>query len=198
MSDLPYAPDQVVVRTGARLPASMRKDPGPVVRAYWNAVQINGLATDVIAAASDPASPMYEYFTWNDLEAADKERLREAFALGTSFVDAATGEPLFVSTYHKTNNIADARRIHFNVRLLPPESAPPPAPRLVYTIGTAPEREAPVYTMHPAVMELVAPTPPQSEVIDDPSLDVFRRWVVAHKHEPVLLREAWRILRDAL
>lgn len=200
MNDMVYRPGPAVVRAGARLPAAMREDPDAIVRAYYDAVKINGLATDVLTAASDPSNPMHEYFTWDDLEAADKERLREVFSLGSSFADARTGEPFFVSAYRKTNDIADAGRIQINVRLLPLSDDPPTPARVVYTRVDPPAAPTPLsYTLHPAVMELVEPEPEQApEVIEDPSLGVFRRWVEAHKHEPPVLRAAMRILRDVI
>lgn len=202
MSELMYPPVTAIVRRGARLPAALRENPDAVVRAYYDAVKANGLADDVLTAASDPANPMHEYFTWDDLEAADKERLREVFSLGACFADAQTGEPIFVSTYRETNNSADAGRIHINVRLLPTAEPPITEPRLVYTVKTIePALPAPLsYTLHAAVADMFTsePEPPQSDVIEDPSLGVFRRWVESHKHDPSVLRAAWRILRDAL
>ena len=204
MSEMVFQPNQITVRHGARLPAAMREDAAAVVHAFYDAVKINGLASDVVAAASDPSNPMHDYFTWDDMEAADKARRAEAFTLGASFADAQTGEPIFVSTYRTTNNVADVGRIHVNVRLLPPAEAPIEAPRMVYAVGQAPV-EAPrksdvSYTLHPAVRELSGPTPvgAPADVIEDPSIAVFRRWVETHKHKPALLREAARILRDAL
>lgn len=206
MTEMVFQPTQIAVRPGARLSAAMREDVAAVARALYDAVKVNGMAADVVAAAADRASPLHDYFTWDDLEAADKERLREAFQLAGSFVDGETGAPVFVSTYRVTNNAADAGRIHVNVRLLPPKEEPITAPRLVYTVGQAqstPRTPDASYTLHPAVRELSNPTLDADasalpDVIEDPSIAVFRRWVETHKHNPALLREAARILRDAI
>jgi hypothetical protein len=44
------------------------------------------LASDVVAAAKDPNSPLHDKFTWDNGEAAEKWRLQEAQVLIRSFV----------------------------------------------------------------------------------------------------------------
>lgn len=211
MSEMVFQPSAVAVRNGARLPQSMRDDPARVVSAFYDAVKVNGLVGDVVAAASDKANPMHDFFTWDDLEAADKQRVREAFLLGGSFVDTKTGEPIFVSTYRLTNDSADAGRIHINVRLLEPEARLPTAERRAYVVQTAgpaapvvappptPRAAAAPQAGLPARVPIDAPPPSQDgDVIDDPAIGIFTRWVAAHKHERAVLLAAYRILRDAL
>ena len=195
MSDLLHIP--VTFRPGTRLPAEI-DDPNAVNRAIAAVRTPDGdlLAADIIGAASDPSSPMHAAFTWDDLEAADKQRMREAFYLVGSIIDTKTGEPVYVSRYRETNNPADSGRIRINVRILPPpvvteERAPVHPTSFVV-------RTAPAFVDAPLLIDM-----PAQEVVDrtpeeDRSLDVFRRWVEAHKHEPGVLRAALRILYDTL
>lgn len=192
MSELVHIP--VVFRPGTRLPTGI-DDPVAINRAIAATRNRDGdlQVSDVIAAASDPSNPMHAAFTWDDLEAADKQRVREAFYLVGSVIDAKTGEPVYVSRYRETNNPADSGRIRINVRLLPPPAEP--AQPLKYTVRVR-QAEQPM-TATPllvdAPQEVVDRTPEEER-----SLSVFRRWVDAHKHEPGVLRAALRLLYDAL
>lgn len=193
MSELMHVP--VAFRPGTRLPSEI-DDPNAVNRAIAAVRGPDGdlLASDIIGAASDPSSPMHAAFTWDDLEAADKERVREAFYLVGSLIDTKTGEPVYVSRYKETNNPADSGRIRVNVRLLPPPSAPE---LQRYTVRVHEAEPAQVAAEQPVLIdapqEVVDRTPDEER-----SLEVFERWVKAHKHEPVVLRAALRILYDAL
>lgn len=192
MTDLAHI--SVAFRPGARLPGI--DDPIAVNRAIAAVRGPDGdlLASDIIAAASDVSNPMHAAFTWDDLEAADKQRMREAFYLVGSLIDTKTGEPVYVSRYRETNNVADAGRIRINVRLLPPPNEP--TPMLSYAVRVR-SADVPVHQVapahHTAGAEVVDHTPDEER-----SLEVFRRWVEAHKHEPAVLRAAIRVLYDAL
>lgn len=202
MSELVHIP--VAFRPGTRLSAEV-DDPNAVNRAIAAVRGPDGdlLVSDIIGAASDPSSPMHAAFTWDDLEAADKQRVREAFYLVGSLIDTKTGEPVYVSRYRETNNPADSGRIRVNVRLLPPSSAPELQRFTVRVRSAEPDRPMLAEPDRPALMQPPPIDMPVSEVVDrtpdeDRSLDVFKRWVEAHKHEPMVLRAALRLLYDAL
>lgn len=192
MTELAHIP--VVFRPGTRLPAEI-DDPGVVLRALSDAlVRSNDpQVSDVTNAASDPSSPIHTAFTWDDMEAADKQRTREAFYLLGSIVDARTGQPIFVSRYRETNNAADVGRIRINVRMLPSSVAPEPPQYTVHVRPTGPADMA-----QPALVSV-----PESEVVDhtpeeERSLVIFRRWIEAHRHEPAVLRAALHLLQEVV
>lgn len=196
MSELVHIP--VLFRPGTRLPAGI-DDPGALNRAIAAVRDPDGdvLVSEVIAAASDPANPMHPAFTWDDLEAADKQRVREAFYLVGSLIDAKTGELVYVSRYRETNNPADSGRIRVNVRALPPPALPPrPLTVRVQPAEPAlmPKTEPVTAPVTEAAASVVVDHTPEGER----ALAVFRRWVDAHKHEPDVLRAALRVLYDAI
>ncbi len=189
MSELVHIP--VAFRHGTRLPVGI-DDPVIVNRTIAAACTPDGdlLASNIVQAASDPSSPIHTAFEWDDAVAGERYREGQAFYLAGSLINSKTGERVYVSRYAETNNPADVGRIRINVRVLPP----PPTP--VERQPTQP------------VSFRVQPTPvlidaPEQQVVEhtpeeDRSLVVFRRWIDAHKHEPVVLRAALRLLYDAL
>lgn len=193
MSELAHIP--VAFRAGTRLPSEI-DDPqavhcilAPLMRGG------EGSAQDIVDVASDPASPIHTAFTWDDQEAGVRQRLMEAFYLAGAIVDTRTGQRVYISRYAETNNPSDIGRIRINMRALPPSSAPEPQRYTVHVRSIEPEREA--VTEQPMLVD----APP--EVVDrtpdeERSLNVFRRWVEAHRHEPAVLRAALHVLYDAL
>lgn len=195
MTELIHIP--VTFRLGTRLPAEI-DDPAVVHRAIAAVRSSDGdlLASDIVAAASDPASPIHAAFEWDDAVAGERYREGQAFYLAGSLIDAKTGERVYVSRYKETNSLEDVGRIRVNVRLLPPPEAPPQ--KLAYTV-----RQQSPAPARPAIDTPILLGMPQVEVVDrtpeeDRSLVVFRRWVDAHRHEPEVLRAALRLLYEAL
>lgn len=192
MSELVHIP--VAFRHGTRLPAEI-DDPAIVHRAVADACTPDGdlLASNIVAAASAPTSPIHAAFEWDDAIAGERYREGQAFYLAGSLVNTKTGERVYVSRYAETNNPADVGRIRINVRVLPP----PPTP-------TERQQMLPVsFAVRPAPALVDAPSMPEPQVVEhtpeeDRSLVVFRRWIEAHKHEPAVLRAALRLLYDAL
>lgn len=178
-----------VFENGAYLPAAL--DPDAVKREYLRAAQPDGQIdwSDVLDLASDSASALHDAIDWDDASAAAKQRRGVIVAIAWALRDKATGERLFESLHYQTRNPEDAGRIRINVRLLPPSSAPTPQR---YTVRVRPtEAIAPVLIDIPP--EVIDRTPDE-----DRSLEVFKRWAEAHKHEPAMLRAAMHILREML
>lgn len=189
MSELIHIP--VTFRSGTRLPTGI-DDPAAVNRAIADVCSPDGdlLVSDIVAAASDLASPIHAAFEWDDAIAGERYREGQAFYLAGSLINAKTGERVYVSRYKETNNPEDIGRIRINVRMLPPSNAPEPQ-RYTVHVRSQSAAQAPLLVDIP--QEVVDHTPEE-----DRSLVVFRRWIDAHKHEPSVLRAALRLLYDAL
>lgn len=184
-----------VFEHGAYLPASL--DPDAAKREYLRAARSDGSIDwgDVLDLAEDPSSALHDAIEWDDAMAASKQRRGTIVAIAWALRDKATGERLFESLHYRTRNPEDVGRIRINVRVLPPSSAPEPQRYVVHTQPIEPAASPAAQT--PLLVDM------SQEVVDrtpdeDRSLDVFRRWVDAHKHEPAVLRAALRLLYDVL
>ena len=67
-------------------------------------------SADVVAAASNPAHPLHEFFTWNDAEAASQHRIEEARDLVASLIVVirhGEQEPSFVRAFPSVRVIVE-------------------------------------------------------------------------------------------
>jgi hypothetical protein len=184
--------DEIVAfRKGTRLPTTV--EPVSVTRELLGLRETDGeWAVDtVIDAARDPMSAMHDAFEWDATEAAYRYNRLQAFYLVAALVDTRTNKRLFSSTYNETHDPSGVGRIRFNVNALPPEDH---SRQLTFRVGPSkPRAEAreEAYSLHEDT--------PSVEVLDQSpedarALDVFSRWVEAHKHQPAVLHAAAKLL----
>lgn len=95
MSELETTSTTVVVKEATSAVASALRDIYTVHKSLTPAL--------VVSEASDPSSPLHDYFDWDDASAGEKFRLGQAAALirkvKVTIVPAGTNEPIAVRAY---------------------------------------------------------------------------------------------------
>lgn len=184
MSEMVYRPEMrtAIFHPAARLPATI--DPNEANRLVASLRLPDGdmLASDIIAAGQDPASPIYDAFTHDPEKAIEKVNRGEAMYLIGMLYDAETGERLYLSRYDETKDSNDIGRIRVNVRLLPHDQAPAlPVKMTVRTVSApAPEPvpERPPMVVRPVVAAPVLPPERERAIV------TLRKWAEAYGSDP--------------